>query len=103
MVTLIVNPTVVTLTFEEDKMSSTPIAIAKNDDGTVLAIISITHFTEGSRLFMTDHRTGLSWVSEPVDKSKVSNIDHLFQLLELMLNRINLTRIERFTNERFPK
>lgn len=93
MVILIVNPTVVTLTFTQNEWG-TPFVLAKDDNDVIMAAISIVHSAEGPRLLMRDS-TSTIYESEIVDTSKVSGIDYIFDLLELMLNRINLTHRQR--------
>lgn len=93
MITLIVNPIIVELTFTQNEFG-TPIVLARDANYTILATISIVHLAEGSKLVMRDG-TSTIYESEVVDKSKVSGIDYIFELIEYMLNQINLTHIQR--------
>lgn len=96
MVTLIVNPTVVTLNFTRNELDL-PIVQAKAEDGIVLATFTIVHSGpgEGSRLFMRDNRTDIVYESGPIDKDDLPDINYL---LERMLNEANLTHIQRIPN-----
>lgn len=93
MATLIVNPIIVSLTFTQNELG-TPMVLARDANYTILATISIAHSAEGSKLVMRDS-TSVIYESEPIDKGKT--IDSIFDLLELMLNRINLTHRQRIS------
>lgn len=101
MVTLIVNPTVVTVSFKSSLDGfDGPVIIASDESGQVLAELYrgyLTPMYTSPILLMRDTKTSIVYRSNILDGDKSIPID---QVIEAMLNVINLTSIERKVTNR---
>lgn len=89
-----INPIFVKLSISRDELDRL-VASANPEDGKELAKFMLVHSHKDTMIQMKDNRTGIIYESSPLDEDDIPDINYLF---ESMLNKINLTHIQKLDN-----